>query len=304
MRFERLDLNLLVALDALLTERHVTRAGERLSLSQSAMSGALARLRAHFEDEIIVRAGRNMVLTPLAESLRGPVRDILLRTQAILGQRPVFDPATAQRRFSIVSSDFINAVLMIDVTKQIAALAPNVELELLDPLGGHIADDLNQGDADLLIVPESFAAPDHPSETLIEDHMVCVAWKENARVGDRITLGEYLSLRHVAMNFGRARTQGLEGHYLDKIGVTRRVAAAVPQFTPLPQYVIGTDRIATVPLRLAALAAKTLPIRIVTPDIDFPPIVEVVQWHRHRDGDPGIAWMRGLLKETVRRSVG
>lgn len=302
MRFERLDLNLLVALDALLTERHVTRAGERLLLSQSAMSGALARLRSHFQDELIVRAGRNMVLTPLAESLRGPVRDILLRTQAILGQRPVFDPSTVQRRFSIVSSDFINAVLMIDVAQQIAAMAPGVELELLDPLGGHIADDLNQGDADLLIVPESFAAPDHPYETLIEDYMVCVAWAGNDRVGDRITLDDYLGLRHVAMNFGRARTQGLEGHYLDTIGAKRQVAAAVPQFTPLPQYVIGTEWIATVPYRLAAPAARSQPVRIVVPEIDFPPIVEVVQWHRHRDGDPGIAWMRDLLKETVRRS--
>jgi DNA-binding transcriptional LysR family regulator len=302
MRFDRLDLNLLVALDALLTECHVTRAGEKLLLSQSAMSGALARLRDHFQDDLIMRAGRQMVLTPLGQSLRAQVHDVLLRTQQILDQRPRFDPASEHRRFSIVSSDFINAVLMIDVARRVATLGPNVELELLDPLGGHIPDDLNQGDADLLIVPESFAAAEHPWDILVEDRMVCVVWKDNKKVGKRISIDQYAASKHVAMNFGRARTVGLEGVYLDKLGIKRQLAAAVPQFTPLPEYVIGTEHIATVPNRLATLVAKRLPIRVVAPEIDFPPIVEVVQWHRHRDGDPGIAWMRDLLRDAASKS--
>jgi DNA-binding transcriptional LysR family regulator len=121
MRFHRLDLNLLVALDALLTERSVTKAGERLYLSQSAMSGALAKLREHFEDELIVQVGRKMVLTPLAESLQRRVRDVLKMAQSLLGSRPTFDPRTSERRFSIVSSDVVMSVLMDCVVRRLAA---------------------------------------------------------------------------------------------------------------------------------------------------------------------------------------
>lgn len=295
MRFDHLDLNLLVALDALLTERHVTRAGERLSLTQPAMSGALARLRAHFDDLLLVKIGQKMVLTPLAEKLSEPVRDVLIRTQALLSERPAFDPAFASRRFCIVSSDFINALLMLDLSKEIASQAPNVKVELLEPVAGAFYEDLENGNADLLIVPRSLTTSEHPSEILIQDELVCAVWNENTAVGDRVSLEDYVGMSHVSVNFGRARLEGIEANYLQSIGITRHVTFSVPQFLSLPQLVVGTDRIATVPRRLALLAAKTLPIRIVTPEIDFPPIEEVVQWHTHREHDPGLLWLRDVL---------
>jgi DNA-binding transcriptional LysR family regulator len=103
---------------------------------------------------------------------------------------------------------------------------------------------------------------------------------------------------HVSANFGRARAEGIEAHHLRKLNVTRRIMMSVPQFLTLPQLVVGTDRIATVPRRLALLAARTLPIRIVEPEIDFPVIEELVQWHTHRHPDPGLCWLRELLGEV------
>jgi LysR family nod box-dependent transcriptional activator len=295
MRLDRLDLNLLVALDALLTERHVTRAGEQLGLSQPAMSGALSRLRCHFEDPLVNRVGSKMILTPLGERLASPVRDLLLQIKAVLDDRHVFDPAQSHRHFSIVSSDFINALIMDRVSKAVAEQAPNITIEWLDPLAGRFSDDLENGDADILIIPRSLTTPEHPSQTLLTDRLVCVVWRENHEVGDRISLDDYLSRSHVSANFGRARIEGIEAVHLRSLGVNRRVVMSVPQFTALPQLVVGTQRIATIPKRLADLSSTMLPIRIVEPEIEFPPIEEIVQWHKYREDDPALRWLRGLL---------
>jgi LysR family nod box-dependent transcriptional activator len=304
MRLDRLDLNLLVALDALLAAQQVTRAAERLGLTQPAMSGALARLRAHFDDHLVVRVGPRLILTPLGERLRAPVRDLLIRTQALMNERPVFDPRTARRHFCIVSSDFINALLIRELNQRLSQDAPNVSLEMLDPIAGHFYEDLENGEADILIIPRSLTTVDHPSEVLLRDSLVCVVSSDNDQVGDRISLRDYAAMRHVSANFGRARAEGIEANHLRELNVARRIMMSVPQFLTLPQLVVGTDRIATVPRRLALLAARTVPIRIVEPEIDFPVIEELVQWHTHRDPDPGLCWLRGLLGEVASSVTG
>src|SRR4051812_11090624 len=155
MNLHLFDLNLLVALDALLTERNVTRAGNRLNLSQSATSGALARLRQHFHDELLVPVGRQMVLTPVAEGLVGPVRDILLQVRGTLGAAPRFDPATAARHFSLAVSDYVTDILMADVLRTAREQAPRATFELR-PLGRRASEDLERGELDFLIAPEGY----------------------------------------------------------------------------------------------------------------------------------------------------
>jgi LysR family transcriptional regulator, nod-box dependent transcriptional activator len=130
MELHLFDLNLLVALDALLTERNVTRAGNRLNLSQSAMSGALARLRHYFHDELLVPVGRQMALTPVAEGLVEPVRDILVRIRGTLGSKPQFDPLTATRHLSLAVSDYVVDILMADVLRRARHEAPHMTFEL------------------------------------------------------------------------------------------------------------------------------------------------------------------------------
>src|ERR1043165_4601417 len=159
------DLNLLVALDALLTERNVTRAGNRLNLSQSAMSGTLARLRHYFRDELLVPVGRQMVLTPVADGLVSPVRDILLQIRGTLGSKPRFEPATATRHLSLAVSDYVTDILMADVLRTARREAPGITFELR-PVGRQATEALESGELDFLIAPEGYVSTGQPTEVL------------------------------------------------------------------------------------------------------------------------------------------
>ena len=163
MDFSGLDLNLLVALDALLAERSVSRAGERLHLSQSATSGALARLREAFRDPLLVVVGRAMTLTPLAESLIEPIRVFLLQAEFILHQSPVFNPAKSTRRFRVMMSDYVETVIMSEALPRIQRLAPGVTFELFSNDNSR---GIERGEIDLSITPSRYLAQGHPAEHL------------------------------------------------------------------------------------------------------------------------------------------
>src|SRR6266700_6150084 len=152
MDFGGLDLNLLVAMDALFAEKSVSRAGERLHLSQSATSGALSRLRDAFHDPLLVQVGRKMTLTPLAEGLVEPVRTFLLQAEAILHNSPAFDPSTSTRKFRLMMSDYVETVLMTELLPRIEKLAPGVTVELISNVEGG-SEELDRGEIDLAIIP-------------------------------------------------------------------------------------------------------------------------------------------------------
>jgi LysR family nod box-dependent transcriptional activator len=165
MHFKGLDLNLLVALDVLLQERSITRAGERLGLSQPATSGALARLRDYFNDPLLVPVGRQMMLTPLAHSLVEPVSQVLQQVQATVATRARFDPAKSDRRFSIMASDYVFTVFFPAVLQRVEREAPGVTLQLRQ-LSPNWHEELNRGDIDFVIIPESFSLAPHPKAPL------------------------------------------------------------------------------------------------------------------------------------------
>jgi DNA-binding transcriptional LysR family regulator len=152
MRFHDLDLNLLVALDALLTEQSITRAAERLHLSQSAMSGALARLREHFHDELLAQVGRRMVPTALGDSLRASVRELLLQIQSTIEPRSSFDPQTSDRRFTIMVSDDVASLIFTEVLRRAGELAPAITFAFLAP-DDAAAEALDRGDIDFIVLP-------------------------------------------------------------------------------------------------------------------------------------------------------
>ena len=168
MRFHHLDLNLLVALDALLTEANVSRAARQCALSQSAMSGVLARLRAHFEDDLLVQVGRKMVLTTLARSLAAPVRDLLLQAQSVAVTRATFDPSSSARQFVMMASDYVATVILADLNRALAKTAPGISV-MLRPLGDpRMRGDFDDGKVDFVILPDEFLSPFHPRQRLFE----------------------------------------------------------------------------------------------------------------------------------------
>jgi LysR family nod box-dependent transcriptional activator len=298
MRFNKLDLNLLVALNALLTERSISRAALRVHLSQPAMSNALARLRSYFEDELLVPSGRQLILTPRAESLVEPVREVLMRIDSTIAARPSFDPASASRAFTLLVSDFTTTVFMPGFVEHLFHEAPGVRLNLRMQ-SSNPAELLEQGDADLLIIPAQYVSSEHPSLPLFEESYVCVTWTGNQRIGERLSFDNYLACGHVLANFaGTGHAPAFDSWFMERFGITRRVEVTAPTLAALPSLVVGTDRIATVHRRLAERMRHLLPIRIWEPPLEIPKLVQMLQWHKYRNNDMALTWLRNCAIEV------
>jgi LysR family transcriptional regulator, nod-box dependent transcriptional activator len=299
MRYHKLDLNLLTALKALLAEKNVTRAGESVHVTQSAMSGILARLRDYFGDPLIVQVGRKMELTPLAESLVEPVTDVLLRIDATIATRPEFNPLTTRRHFSVVASDYSINVLLLDVLRHVHRDAPGVSLEFRTPSESAPAE-LEAGEVDFIVNPESQNSPQQSGVVLFEDSYTVVVDADNSEVGDSITIDQYLALRHVAFKSGRYGLPQFETWMANRYGDERRVEVIAHSFHLLPQLVLGTARVATMHSRMAQQVAGSLRVRLVKPAFEIPRLVEVLQWHKYRDLDPGSMWLRDVILAGAR----
>jgi LysR family transcriptional regulator, nod-box dependent transcriptional activator len=298
MRFNGLDLNLLVALDALLSEASVSRAANRLNISQSGMSGALARLREHFEDELLVSIGGKMRLTPLALGLVDPLTEVLLRMQSIAA-RPHFDPTVAQRRFTIGSSDYASTILLAEVSRAASRRGSRITVGVRQ-IETEVVSMMEKGTIDFLITADQQLLTDHPSEILFEDEFVCICWTGNTAVAKSISWKQYREFPHVISEFGtEPRPNVFDAWFLKTHGATRNIAASLLNFSLLPEFIIGTNRIATSHKRLAKLWAKRLPIRIFPLPFKGPEFLECVQWHRAADRDPAILWFRGLLRDIA-----
>lgn len=298
MRFNHLDLNLLVALDVLLEEQNITRAAARLHMTQSALSGILRRLRIYFEDDLLVQVGRTMAPTLVGKNLRIPVREVLLKIQTSITAKAVFDVGQSKRHFRIMASDYLINVLFAEVIHRISTDAPHVTFELMSP-GEMAVEMLMRGEIDLMIAPQQHINDNHPAQLLFEEQHVCVVWQGNTSIREPFTLENYLELGHVAAAFGRNRTPAIEQWFMDQYGCKRRLEVITHDFNTIPHLLIGSQRIATMHSRLAALYAELLPLRLLPPPVKLPVMREYMAWHRSLDGDAMLMWLRGKLLETV-----
>ena len=299
MNLDNFDIGLLVALDALLTEKSVTRAGERLHLSQPATSIILSRLRKYFGNELLAPAGRRMVLTPLAESLVQPVRSCLMQIQHTVASKTAFDPAVSDRKFCLAVSDYVTAVLMPQAMQEAARTAPGIKFELVR-LDENIEQKLEKGGIDFFIRPSVHSLRTHPKEPLFEDTHTCVVWHNNSIIGDRISLNQFMKMSHIAVHFGTAQAI-FEEWFATHYGEIRKIDVVTQDFEAACRLVVGTDRITTVMSRIAQLCAEHLPLRLIHPPFAIPKVTHCLQWHRYQDEDPGHIWLRGLLKQTASR---
>lgn len=298
MRYQRIDLNLLIALDALLAERNVTRAAARMHMTQSAMSGVLARLREHLGDPLLVPVGRSLRLTPRAEALVQPVRDIILKVDATLGVEPEFDPATADRAFVVIASDYVCQVLMTEALRRIALQAPHLRFEMR-PTSTGMAQELEQGRVDFLVTPSHLAVPSQPQALLFEDSYQVIACAQHPELRGSITAEQYRALGHVVYQNENGSRPWFEQWWANEHGDTRRIEVLSHGFVLMPRYVIGTRRIATVQTRLAHMFGQSMPVQVLQPPLPTPRLAEVLQWHSTRDEDPAIRWVREQIVETA-----
>jgi DNA-binding transcriptional LysR family regulator len=298
MRFNKLDLNLLVVLDSLLSTRSVSRSAEGLFLSQPATSLSLGRLREYFGDELLQSVGKTQVLTPLAAELAKPVRDALLQIQAITRTRPTFDPVTSARRITIESSDYVISVLLAEVVRRAASVAPLMKFDLR-ARSPQTSEHLDRGEIDLLITPDFAVVPGHPVEPLFEDAFSCLACSEHFRTRQALSEDAYFDAAHVTVEWGGGQRVTYDASLIATGKRKRRQDVIAPSFTLVPELLIGTPRIATLPTRLAHQMAKRLPLRVMPCPIKIRAFAENVQWHKYQELDPAIVWLRSLLHDAA-----
>jgi LysR family transcriptional regulator, nod-box dependent transcriptional activator len=300
MNLRGLDLNLLVILDALITEKNVTAAGMKIHLSQSATSGALSRLRQFFGDELLIQVGRKMVLTPLAQSLVIPVRDVLLQIQGTIAAKAEFVPATSDRCFKIMCSDYVMSIFVPEILQYLKENAPKITLELIET-SNDFAEILERGEIDLIVMPTYFSSNNHPSEFIFEDKFVCAVWEENELAGESITMEKYLELGHIVVRLSKDQVPSFEEWFLKQYGYVRRIELVAPLFSLVPGFIVGTNKIATLHYRMATYFAKLFPIRLIPFPAEIPNLTEVLQWNKYQDHDPGIIWLRQVFKEIAEK---
>ncbi|MEU5882112.1 LysR family transcriptional regulator [Spirillospora sp. NPDC047279] len=299
MQLAGLDLNLIVALRALLDERNVTRAGARIGLSQPATSAALARLRRHFGDDLLVRVRGGHELTPLALALVEPVEAACVMLERVFTAQPGFDPATARREFTVRTSDYALAVLGERLSAALRGAAPGVRLRL-HQFGPAEVDDIDTTlrTCDGLLMPHGFLT-DHPAVDLFTDRWLCMVASDNPAVGDRLTLDDLATLPWVDL-FHRPTAYTPASRHLRTLGIEPRIDIVVESFQAIPFLIAGTDRIALIQERLAARYEGLAAVRTLPCPFDAVPLVEAMWWHPVHARDAGHAWLRETMARVGR----
>ncbi|WP_051579746.1 LysR family transcriptional regulator [Pseudonocardia acaciae] len=285
------DLNLLRTLDVLLRERNVSRAAARLGLSQSAMSASLARLRAAFDDRLLVRRGREMVLTPHAELLREHVAEVVCAASRLLALDPAFEPSTARRTFTIMTSDYAALVVVPALLARLRTRAPGVSVDVL-PLRDDLADALRRGAVDVLLISESIRrkdVPDTARRPLFTDRFVCARWREHPTVSGDIDAAQLSALPYVEYRPG-GLTSAVDRE-LDERRIPRTVVARAESQLLVPHLLRGGPLISIMPEQVALLAESAAQIRWSPCPVPLPPIEQTAAWDARRADDLALGWL-------------
>lgn len=299
MRFKGLDLNLLVALDVLLEERNVTRAAERMHVGQSAMSAALARLRLHFADDLLIISGRRMMPTALAESLRRPLREAILQIETVVDIDREFLPASSTRHFRVEMPDHLVPVLLPLLTRRLSAKAPNILLDVRPP-SRDPTPSLHKGELDLVVTPSIYSDADYVCEPLLVNDLALVGWRKNPALKQQPDLATVLSLQQVIVKSDRVRLASLlSEEQLTLYRGVGRTALVAPNFSCIAPCLVGTNWITLVYRQLAILAAREYPLAIWKVPIPMPSMPEVMMFHPMRRQDGGLRWLREQLQAAV-----
>ena len=292
----RIDLNLLVILDALLSEQHVTRAAERLHLSQPAVSHALARLRDMLGDPLLVRQGGTLVPTARALELAAPLAEALAQVQALLAPN-CFDPTSAKRRFRVAMSDYSAAIFLPGLVRVLRHEAPGIDLQIIQASREGMVDGVLNGDLDLA----AGVFPDMPAELrttpLFEEHYTCLVDRRSLPPSGVLDLPTYLSRPHVLLEMRGSGTPEIE-RALSAIRERRHVAISLPHWGIAPQLIQGTDLILTVSSQ-GLLNIDSRHLLVVPPPFHIPSFGFVLAWHKRRAGDGALQWLITQVQDVL-----
>jgi DNA-binding transcriptional LysR family regulator len=289
-----LDLNLLRALDALLDERNVTRAAQRLSLTQPAVSAMLTRLRESFGDPLFVRSQRGIVPTERALQLAAPLKQVLSEIEQML-QPQAFEPGEAQMTLTIASTDYALRAVVVPFLARLRHAAPGIRAVIVPVQHERLQAQLESGDVDMaLITPETTPADLH-ARRLFNERYVCVMRADHPAAARRLTLERFCALDHALVSYAGGSLSGVTDEALARVGRTRRVTVSVTSFLVLPDILLTSDLIAVVPSRLAQGVGG---LAVVEPPLAIPGFTKTLAWHERTHRAPGHKWVRELLFET------
>jgi DNA-binding transcriptional LysR family regulator len=298
MKLTRLDLNLLVALQALLEERHVSRAGQRLGLTQPAMSNALSRLRQLFNDELLVRTPQGMQLTPRATELTVRLRGALDQLQQALGGEEDFEPPTSRAMFTLAMADYTSLVILPHLKRLLAERAPGIDLVVRNSMRRQGLTLVERGEADLAIGVLPEPPPHLHSQVLYEDRLMCMARHDHPAFAQALDLDRYVALSHLLVRSANEPESSVD-LILERLGRKRRIEVILPHFLVVPLLLAGSDLVATEPERLAQAYAQMVPLCLQAPPFPGPEIHISQVWHGRADRDPAHRWLRRQVAEIA-----
>jgi DNA-binding transcriptional LysR family regulator len=296
------DLNLLIPLRVLLTERHVTRAAEKLGITQPAMSASLARLRAVFGDQLLVRGPGGLAPTVRGQQLMDQLDQVIAVIDQLIAPPTEFAPDTSRRTFTLIGTDFIEALLLPSLMADLAVEAPGVQVVFRPPDPRNLEASMSKAEVDLAVA----YLPDAPkgliTSVAFRDRFACIARRDHPQLStDHFPLDLFVDLQHVQV---LPRNLPMYGMPIDAalaaLGFVRRVALWHPSFQALPAIVAKTDLVATVPRRLAMHAAQTFPIAVYDPPLPLPTVDFSLYWHARSHEDSGHKWLRAKVAALLR----
>ncbi|WP_433273369.1 LysR family transcriptional regulator [Pseudonocardia xinjiangensis] len=300
-RLAGLDLNLLIVLRELLRERNVTRAAERVGVSQPAVSAALARLRRYFDDDLLIRRSGRYELSALAFQLGEQVEAVCEGVERLLATGSRFDAATSRREFTIVMSDYAVAVLGQPLAAAMNAAAPHARLNVVlarESLAANITQTIRVVDCVVSQATSRFRIPEIRSAPLLTDRWVCVVAAGNRRFGEESAdLGELATATWVVPYHDDAEFPSVVpvSRQLSRLGVRPQVAVRVDSFHAVPYLLASTDHVALMQERLARECARHLPLRILACPTPLDPLEARLWWHERHDEEAGHRWFRRLV---------
>lgn len=295
------DLNLLVVFDALITEQHLTRASERVGLSQPATSNALARLRKLTQDELFVRTKGRFQPTPVAIALARQIQPALQQIDTALVQTKPFDPATSDRIFSLGMSDYTAFLILPELLKTLKSLAPKIAVQVRTGERDRLLKLLDEGKVDVLcgVFPENI--PWHQSQKLFEETFVCVCRQDHPQIGSEISLLQYSEAEHLLVSVAGDRS-GRVDRILQQQGLSRHVSVAVPHFLVAPFILAQTDLIAMLAKRVAERFAQMQALKLLPSPVALTGFSVVMRWHQSSQTHAEQIWLRSQI-EAVSRTL-
>ncbi|QFY44084.1 LysR family transcriptional regulator [Candidatus Methylospira mobilis] len=301
LNLRHLDFTMLMAFDLLMSELNVSRAAEKMFVTQSAMSQILQRLRQQLEDPLLIRTPGGMKPTERALTLIGPIRALLRNVEQVFSASARFDPAISHERFILAGSDYVEFMVLPRLIERVRRLAPRVQIQVIRCDMDSLEARLQNQEIDLILgFQVLLKLPAHLKwARLFDDTVVCLARRDESAIADEITLEDYLETSQLLITSCDVNAH-IMGRWLSKKGLERHTPVVIPNFLSAPYTVAATDLLLSLPRRIAEACVKSSPLKLVEVPFGLPPFDLIMAWHPLRDVDAAHVWLREQILAVSR----